>query len=65
MLLMVMFPLEIKCQDGLHLDANGEVGSPSLVSWSCLHLCSHWPVSSSGADFQEVPMFLGVGVVKS
>lgn len=31
MVLMVMLPLEIKCQDGLHLDADGEVGSPLLV----------------------------------
>lgn len=35
------------------------------------HLCSHlavsefMPVSSSGADFEKVPMFLGVGIMKS
>lgn len=69
MVLMVMFPLEIKCQDGLHLYSDGEVGSPSLGH--PLHSCSHLavtefvPVSSSGADFQEVPMFFGVGIVKS
>lgn len=51
--LMVTFPLEIKCQGGLHLYADGEVGSPSLVSWS-----STAPLLTSGCIRVHACLFL-------
>lgn len=64
-------PLEIKCQDGLIYILMGKLVHLLSTVGHPLHLCSHpavpelMHISSSMADFQEEPMFLGASIVKS